>query len=301
MIRLERFDKWYQKLHAVKEMDLEVRAGEAFVLLGANGCGKTTVLRAIAGLHSPSSGRVLVDGFDIATDPLRAKRRIAYLPQRVTPPELLTGREVLQFYAGLDRVPLDRVGEALDFVGLVDDADRFTREYSGGMVQRLGLAVTYLRDVPLLLLDEPTLNLDPTGLGRFREWVGELRGKGKTIFFTSHILQEALRLADRVGVMSEGRLVRVQEVAGFRERVVQATTMRVVLDRVTQAFIDAARRAGAVKDSWSEVSYSFEAPPRARQKVIRAIEKEGGRIEELHTEPPDWESLVENHLDEGLG
>jgi ABC-type multidrug transport system ATPase subunit len=300
MIRLDRFDKWYRSLHAVKSLSLEVRAGEAFVLLGANGSGKTTVLRSIAGLHSPSSGRVLVDGVDLAEEPLRAKERIAYLPQRVTFPGLLTGREVLSFYAGIGRARSAKVEEALEFIGLTGDADRFTREYSGGMVQRLGLGITYLRDVPILLLDEPTLNLDPTGLGRFRDWIDALQSRGSTILFTSHILQEALRLADRVGVMSEGRMIRVQEVSDFRRKVVLATTVRVVLDRLTETMVDAARAAGAVRDEWSDSSYSFEAPPETRQKVIRALERAGGLIEELHTEPPNWESLVQNHLGEEL-
>jgi ABC-2 type transport system ATP-binding protein len=296
MISLQQFEKLYGRLRAVSSLDLEVRAGEAFALLGSNGSGKTTILRAIAGLHFPSSGRVLVDGIDVRRDPVRARERIGYLPQRVTLPGLLTGREQLEFYAGLNGVSAVKVEEALEFIRLTDDADRQTREYSGGMVQRLGLGIAYLREAPVLLLDEPTLNLDPTGLGGFREWIHGLRERGTTILFASHLLHEALRLADRVGVMSEGRLVRVEEISGFRDKVVAATMVRVVLDRLDDSIVVAARAAGAVKDSRSEDGYTFEAPPRARQKVIRAIEAAGCVIEELHTEPPDWESLVENHL-----
>ncbi|MCP4656697.1 MAG: ABC transporter ATP-binding protein, partial [bacterium] len=199
MVRLEQFEKRYGSIHAVKRVDLEVRPGEAFVLLGANGSGKTTILRVVCGLHAPSSGRVLVDGVDVAADPREAKRKLAYLPQRVTVPELLTGREVLAFYAGLGGVEGARVDEALDLMGLAADANRYAREYSGGMVQRLGLAITWLREVPLLLLDEPTLNLDPTGTELFREWARGLKERGVTVLFTSHILHEALHLADRVG------------------------------------------------------------------------------------------------------
>jgi len=225
MVRFEQFEKWYGKIHAVKSLDLEVHAGEAFVLFGPNGSGKTTILKAACGLHSPSSGRVLIHGIDISADPKGAKRQIAYLPQRVVVPGLLTGREVLAFYAGLKRVGPDRVEETLEFVSLTDDADRYTREYSGGMIQRLGLGIAYLQEVPLLLLDEPTLSLDPTGIEQFRRWISAVKEKNVTVVFTSHIVENALQLADRVGVIVDGRLVSVQTASEFRERLVMGTTV----------------------------------------------------------------------------
>lgn len=298
MVRLERLDKWYGEIHAVKNLDLEVRPGEAFVLLGSNGSGKSTILRTIAGLSAPSSGRVLVDGIDLVKSPLEAKKQMAYLPQRIDFPVLLTGREVLRFYAGLKNVEPSLVERALEFVSLTQEADRQIRGYSGGMLQRLALGVTYLGDVPLLLLDEPTLNLDPTGVEQFRQWIHELRSRGVTVLFTSHILQEALRLADRVGVMSEGELVKVLEVGGLRDRVVAATSVRVVVDRLTDSLVKDAKRAGAVEVSWDQTGCSFKASPEDRLKVIRAIEESGGLIEELHTETPNWESLVESLSDQ---
>jgi len=293
MVRLEKFEKWYGEIHAVKNLDLEVQVGEAFVLLGSNGSGKSTILRSIVGLSAPSSGHVLVNGINLSKSPVQAKEQMAYLPQRVDFPGLLTGREILRFYAGLKSVDPLQVDRALDFISLNEEADRQVRGYSGGMLQRLALGVTYLRDVPLLLLDEPTLNLDPTGIEQFRKWIHELKSQGITILFTSHILQEALRLADRVGVMSEGRLVRVLEVAGFRDRVISATSVQVVLERLTEPMLEAAQTAGAKDVSCNDRSYSFKASPENRLKVIRAIEEVGGFIEELHTETPNWESLVE--------
>jgi ABC-type multidrug transport system ATPase subunit len=293
MVLLEKFEKWYGEIHAVKNLDLEVQVGEAFVLLGSNGSGKSTILRSIVGLSAPSSGHVLVNGINLSKSPVQAKEQMVYLPQRVDFPGLLTGREILRFYAGLKSVDPLQVERALDFISLNEEADRQVRGYSGGMLQRLALGVTYLRDVPLLLLDEPTSNLDPTGIEQFREWIHELKSQGITILFTSHILQEALRLADRVGVMSEGRLVRVLEVAGFRDRVISATSVQVVLERLTEPMLEAAQAAGAKDVSCNDRSYSFKASPENRLKVIRAIEEVGGFIEELHTETPNWESLVE--------
>ena len=257
MVRLQGFDKWYGAIHAVKGVDLEIAPGEAFVLLGSNGCGKSTILRAIAGLHAPTQGTVRVAGLDVAISPVEVKQRLAYLPQRISFPHLLTGREILEFYAGLKGVGAERVDRALEFVGLTEHADRATKGYSGGMLQRLALGITFLKDIPLLLLDEPTLNLDPTGMRRFRQWIQEVRERGVTVVFTSHILQESLRLADRVAVMNQGEVVQVLEVAGFRERVVGATVVRVVVDRLTESMIEAAHRAGAKEDDSNEKTLSI--------------------------------------------
>ncbi|NIM19377.1 MAG: ATP-binding cassette domain-containing protein [Candidatus Latescibacteria bacterium] len=225
MVRLEQFDKWYGKIHAVKCVDLEVRAGEAFVLFGPNGSGKTTILKAACGLHRPSSGRVLIDGIDMAAEPEEAKKRIAYLPQRVVVPGLLTGRELLTFYAGLRGVDPAKIEETLEFVSLSEDADRLTREYSGGMVQRLGLGIAYLQDVPILLLDEPTLSLDSTGIEQFRRWIRALKERSVTVLFTTHIVENASQLADRVGVIVDGRLVSVHGAAEFQDKGVLVTTV----------------------------------------------------------------------------
>ena len=160
MVRLEGFEKWYGEIHAVKNLDLEIDPGEAFVLLGSNGSGKSTIMRAIAGLHAPTSGKVFVDGLDLRTAPVEAKQRLAYLPQRIEFPGLLTGREILRFYAGLKEVSSERVDAALEFVNLAEHADRLTRGYSGGMLQPLALGITYLKEVPLLLLtSRPSISI----------------------------------------------------------------------------------------------------------------------------------------------
>ncbi|NIM60903.1 MAG: ATP-binding cassette domain-containing protein, partial [Acidobacteria bacterium] len=156
-IRLERFEKRYGKVQAVKPIDLEIRRGETFALLGPNGSGKTTIIRSIVGLHRPSGGRILVDGIDVVDRPDEVKARLSYAPQRVTMPDMLTAREVAALFGRLKSVADERVDHVLDLFGLADAADRKTREFSGGMLQRLGLAVAFLKDVPLLVLDEPTV------------------------------------------------------------------------------------------------------------------------------------------------
>jgi ABC-2 type transport system ATP-binding protein len=296
MIRLEKFEKRYGKVQAVRPLDLEIERGEAFALLGPNGSGKTTIIRSLVGLHRPSGGRILIDGLDVVRSPNQVKQRLSYAPQRVTMPEMLTAREVVTLFGRLAGVAATRVDEVLELFALNDNADRRTREFSGGMLQRLGLAVAFLRDVPLLVLDEPTVNLDLLGVDRLRHLLGEARKKGTTIVFSSHIVQSAMELADRVAVLVEGSLVELEQAPVFRANVTRQTIVRVVLDRVTDAVIEMARAAGADTASRNGAQVSFTASPERRLEIIRAIERSGAVVEEIHTETPDWEALIRRHF-----
>jgi ABC-type multidrug transport system ATPase subunit len=296
MIRLERFEKRYGRVQAVRPLDLEVERGETFALLGPNGSGKTTIIRSLVGLHRPSGGRILIDGLDVVKSPDRVKERLSYAPQRVTMPEMLTAREVATLFGRLKGVPAKRVDEVLELFALTDSAGRRTREFSGGMLQRLGLAVAFLKDVPLLVLDEPTVNLDLLGVDRLRHLLGEARQKGTTVVFSSHIVQSAMELADRVAVLVEGSLVKLEEAPVFRADVTRQTMVRVVLDRVTDAMLDATRAAGADTASRNGGQVSFTASPERRLEIIRAIEATGAVVEEIHTETPDWEALIRRHF-----
>jgi ABC-2 type transport system ATP-binding protein len=296
MIRLEKFEKRYGKVQAVRPLDLEIERGEAFALLGPNGSGKTTIIRSLVGLHRPSGGRILIDGLDVVRSPNQVKQRLSYAPQRVTMPEMLTAREVATLFGRLAGVAATRVDEVLELFALNDNADRRTREFSGGMLQRLGLAVAFLRDVPLLVLDEPTVNLDLLGVDRLRHLLGEARKKGTTIVFSSHIVQSAMELADRVAVLVEGSLVELEQAPIFRANVTRQTIVRVVLDRVTDAVIEMARAAGADTASRNGAQVSFTASPERRLEIIRAIERTGAVVEEIHTETPDWEALIRRHF-----
>jgi ABC-2 type transport system ATP-binding protein len=295
IIQLERFEKRYGKFQAVRPLDLLVERGETLALLGPNGSGKTTIIRSLVGLHRPTGGRILIDGLDIVKSPNRAKERFSYAPQRVTMPEMLTAREVATLFGHLRDVPATRVDEVLDLFALTDSADRRTREFSGGMLQRLGLAVAFLKDVPLLVLDEPTVNLDLLGVDRLRHLLGEAKRKGTTVVFSSHIVQNAMELADRVAVLVEGSLVKLESAPVFRADVTRQTMVRVVLDRVSDAILDATRVAGADTAELEGGQLSFTASPERRLEIIRAIEDSGAVVEEIHTEMPDWDALIRKH------
>jgi len=218
MIRVEHLIKTFGEHTAVDDVSFEIERGETFALLGPNGSGKTTTLKCIAGLIKPSSGKILINGFDVWKNPQQARSRMSYLPQRVSFPDNLTAREILEFYRRLRKLPARRIDENLsgarfNFNGFTDEA---VGKFSGGMVQRLGLAVACLPDAPILLLDEPTASLDLEGAIRFREFLLSLKSEGKTIVFTSHTLADVERLADRVAILVGGRLVALESVESLK-------------------------------------------------------------------------------------
>jgi ABC-2 type transport system ATP-binding protein len=296
MIRFEAFAKSFAAVEAVKPLDLRISRGESFAFLGPNGGGTTTVLRGLVGLHSPTSGRILVEEVDLAKKPDLVRRRMSFVPQRVTMPDVLTAREILNLFADLRNAPSERVGEVLDLFSLADVADRRVGEYSGGMLQRLGLAAALLEEVRLLVMDEPTLNLDPQGIDGLHRSLAELKERGCTIVFASHSIHSAVRLADRVGVLVDGEMVTLEAVTAFQTEVTRQTTVRVVLDRISDDIVRAAESAGAEIRECNATHVSFRALPESRLDVIRAIEEAGGTVEEFHTEAPGWESLVHTHF-----
>jgi Cu-processing system ATP-binding protein len=206
VIRYREFTKRYGATTAVADLTLAVEPGEVVALLGPNGSGKTTALKAAAGLLRPTAGVVLLGSPGRPAAEAAAREVLSFLPQRVAFPDALAGREVVEFYRRLRGAPAGRAEEVLRFAALNGAGARAVGTYSGGMVQRLGLAVALLPDAPVLLLDEPTAALDPEGLAAFHDEVGRRRRAGRTVFFSSHQLGDVERLVDRFAVLVGGRL-----------------------------------------------------------------------------------------------
>lgn len=225
MIQVEHLTKRFGRFTAVKDVSFTVKEGEVFALLGPNGSGKTTTLKAIVGLNVPTSGRILVNGLDVQRYPKESRQFMSYLPQRVVFPENLTAREILRFYCRLRGLPAEKAAEAIDRARFNGFSDKLVGEFSGGMVQRLGLAVVSLPDAPLLLLDEPTASLDPQGVKRFREFVLCQKEDGKTIIFSTHLLAEAEQLADRVGIFVAGSLVAQESIESLKRTYLATKTI----------------------------------------------------------------------------
>jgi ABC-2 type transport system ATP-binding protein len=196
---------------AVDQVDLEVRAGEVFGLLGPNGAGKTTTIRVLTTLLPAAEGSARIFGLEVARNRMRIRRLLGYVPQMLSADASLTGRENVALFARLFDVPrrdrATRVAEALEAMGLEDAADRLAGTYSGGMIRRLELAQALINRPRLLILDEPTIGLDPIARAGVWERLQELRAaSGTTILLTTHYLEEADHLCERVALMHRGRV-----------------------------------------------------------------------------------------------
>ena len=197
-----------QKVRALKALDLEVRRGEIFGLLGPNGSGKTTTIKLLLGLLFPTTGQALVFGKD-ATE-VTKNERIGYLPEESYLYRFLNAEETLDFYGRLFDIPRakrrQRVADLIEMVGLEWARKRQLKEYSKGMVRRIGLAQALINDPELIVLDEPTTGLDPIGVRDMKDWILKLRDQGKTVLMCSHLLADVQDVCDRIAILYQGEL-----------------------------------------------------------------------------------------------
>jgi len=210
MIQLEHLTKEYNGVRAVNDLTAEIPDGEIFGLLGPNGAGKSTTILMLVGLIEPTAGRCLINSLDVARDPITVKQQIGYMPEDVGFYPTLSAEENLTYFGklyGMDiRMCKKRCSELLPVVGL-DGVTKDVGGYSKGMRQRLGLAKALLNNPSVIILDEPTANLDPQGVADYRQIIRNLAREGKTVVVSSHILEEVSRVSTSVGILSAGHLV----------------------------------------------------------------------------------------------
>jgi len=211
IIQASGLTKRFGKLTAVRELTLEVGAGQVFGFLGPNGAGKTTTIRMLTGLVRPTSGSALVAGYDVTLEPREVKRRVGYLAETPYLYPKLSGREFLSFMAGLYEVPAavarQRASRLLSLFELADRADELVETYSHGMRQKLALAGAMLHEPPVLFLDEPTSGLDPRSARLVKDLLVALVERGHTVFLSTHVLEIAEQLCHRVGIIDRGQVV----------------------------------------------------------------------------------------------
>lgn len=213
MIVCQNLTKRFGALHAVDNMNLRVAQGELFGFLGPNGAGKTTSIKMMTGLIAPTSGSACIGGYDVQEQPLQAKRVLGYVPDNPFLYEKLTGREFLHFMADLYNVPVEgrsgRIADLSRLFELEEKGDALIQGYSRGMRQKIAIAGALIHHPAVLFLDEPTVGLDPRGTRLLHEVLRALCRRGTTVLISTHILEIAERLCDRVGIMHRGRLVAV--------------------------------------------------------------------------------------------
>ena len=298
MLEVRNLTKEFGAFTAVEDVSFQVKTGETFALLGPNGSGKTTTLKCGVGLVAPTSGQVLINGIDVEKGGRRIKSLFSYLPQRVAFSENLTAREILQFYCRLRKLPTERVAKALERTNFNGFADQLVSRFSGGMVQRLGIAVAFLPDAPLLMLDEPTLSLDPEGAIQLKNLISSLKRGGSTIVFSSHVLSDVDQIADRVAILVGGRLVAVESVEALRQARGSRSRLRLTLANPQLSFSAAALAAGATEARLEDRVLVVSSKPEVRLSVVRAIESAGAIVESFATEEPSLEEVYLRYVDE---
>jgi ABC-2 type transport system ATP-binding protein len=216
IIETEKLTKSYGSHRGIIDVDLQVNAGEVFGFLGPNGAGKTTTIRTLLDLIRPTSGTARVFGIESSADPAAIHARVGYIPGEFTLYDRLTGGQTLKYFANL-RGGVDRAYQAELVERFEIDTSRRFKEYSKGNKQKIGLVIALQHRPELLVLDEPTSGLDPLVQQSFYALVREAKAEGRTVFLSSHILSEVERTADRVAIIREGQLVKVDSVEGLRD------------------------------------------------------------------------------------
>jgi ABC-2 type transport system ATP-binding protein len=283
-----------RRVAAVDDLTLAVEEGEIFGFVGPNGAGKTTTIKMLMGLIFPTRGRAFI--FDAPIPSKRSKARIGYLAENPSYYEFLTGAEALRFYAKLSEVPRGEVDrrceELLALVGLSGAADRQIRKYSKGMQQRLGIAQALVADPAFVVLDEPMSGLDPVGRKEMRDIILELKRRGKTVFFSTHILPDVEALCDRVGVIMGGKLRdvgKLEALLSARVKSVEATFVGPGAEGPFEGGSEVAREG-------ERATFAFEEAG-AADAAVRTVVRAGGRVAALTSHRETLEDFFMRRLE----
>jgi ABC-2 type transport system ATP-binding protein len=290
VIQVRGLHKSYGEFEAVRGIDLEVRAGEIFAFLGPNGAGKTTTVEILEGYRSLSAGEVAVLGEDPATAPLSWRERVGLVLQECRLIPELTVREAVSQYAGYYSAPRG-VGETISLVGLAEKADARTSTLSGGQQRRLDVALALIGNPGLLFLDEPTTGFDPSARRRAWEVILSMRELGKTVFLTTHYMDEAQALADRAAIIAEGRIV----AEGDPDRLGGRDSARAVIsfclpDGASPASLPAPFSAARGSDR-RQISCPSADPVRDLRALLQWSAGNGGELPGLEVRRPSLEDV----------
>jgi ABC-2 type transport system ATP-binding protein len=290
--------KRFGNVTAVDGVTLEIAAGETYGLLGPNGAGKTTTVSMISGLLEPDGGDVVVDGIAMKGSNTRAKAKIGFVPQDIALYLDLSARENLRFFGRLYALGgadlTARVGRVLDVVDLSDRADERVSNYSGGMKRRLNIAAGLLHDPKLLILDEPTVGVDPQSRNAILENVSDLARSGVAVLYTTHYMEEAERLCDRVGIIDEGKVIAEGTRRQLIEKVGELDRIEVSAKGDTKKFITAAGKLDGVQEAQASETGAQLLVREGRHVLPRLLdvaERSGIDVTSVEVIEPDLEAV----------
>ncbi|USS41517.1 ABC transporter ATP-binding protein [Thermococcus aggregans] len=293
-IEVENLTKSYNNFKAVDKLSFEVNSGEIFGFLGPNGAGKTTTILSMLGLIIPDKGTVRILGSDVFREPIKVKEKIGFLPENATLYEELTAWRNLEFFANFYSFSKSekekRIEELLKLVGLWEVRYRKVKTFSKGMKQRLLLAQALINDPEVLILDEPTSGLDPEGAYLVKSIVREERKKGKTVFFSSHILSEVEELSDRVGIIVKGKLRALGTLEEIRKGFMELEGYAIKVE--TKQKLPQIELPEAIRiEKLSENKAIIFAKEDIREQLSELLAKKGATIVSLEVEEPSLEDV----------
>ena len=309
ILKVDRLCKSFGTLQAVKGISFEIKTGEIFSLLGPNGAGKTTTLAMLCCLLKPTSGDAVLGGYSILRQPFQVKKMIGVIPQDLALYYPLSARQNLYFWGrlqGMDRKLLQkRSDEVLEQVSLVDRANDRVETYSGGMQRRLNVAIGLLHNPGFLLMDEPTVGIDPQSRRGILDLVKDLRSQGITILYTTHYMEEAAEISDRVGIMDHGELIALGTQQELIELVGQQELLRLHFgeEQILDLLADHLRCiAGVLSVAAFEDQLVLAAPDAARvlPDVITATQQAGVLVKAIEIEEPSLEAVFLHLTGRGL-
>ena len=296
VLSVKKLNKIYRKnIHALKDLNLEVNEGEILGLLGPNGAGKSTFINILAGVTDKTSGEVIVWGFDLDKNPRQVRVSLGIVPQEINVDPFFTPKKLLDLQAGLFGVKKkDRITDTiLDLVALKDKSNSYTRNLSGGMKRRLLIAKALVHKPPIIILDEPTAGVDVELRKNLWENIRSLRKLGVTIILTTHYLQEAEELCDRVGIIHKGNLIALDTTENMLNKIQTKTikfeiNKRIVLDDIND------KNYNILTNTDSEFKIEYNKQEFDIQKIIKLLENQGIVIKDIKSEDPDLEDVFVN-------
>lgn len=297
MINVSELQKSYGDLEAVKGVSFHARAGTVFGLLGPNGAGKSTTINCISGLVKPTAGNIKVGGYDIIAEGTKAKKSLGIVPQELAIYEDLTARDNLKYWGaayGLSGKALEgRVNHILDKIGLTDRAGDLPKKYSGGMKRRLNFGCGLVHEPKVLLLDEPTVGVDPQSRGRLFDLVKEERDKGTCVLYTTHYMEEAENLCDELAIIDHGKIIAAGTLRELRAQVGQKDIIQLTGEfdvmRVEKAI--AKLKADVLNLSAGTVMIALKDAARHLPAVLKAVGATGAEIRDTRLSEANLESL----------
>ncbi|OKP98409.1 ABC transporter ATP-binding protein [Paenibacillus sp. P46E] len=293
--------KRYDQKLTVDHVNFSIQEGEIFGLLGPNGAGKSTTISMICGLLKADGGDIVIDGLSVMNQPLEVKKRIGLVPQDLALYENMTAAENVSFFGKLyglrGKLLKERVEEALAFTGLSDRAKDKPSTFSGGMKRRLNIACSIMHRPKLIIMDEPTVGIDPQSRNHILESVKALNKLGSTVIYTSHYMEEVAAICDRVAIMDKGHIIACGTESELRERVAHEEKIVIKASQITPALIqELGRHPGISRVELSEDTVELYLPSSQSQlqDILFIFAKHEGIIASLNIEEPDLETLFLN-------